>query len=999
MKSHLIIGLAASIALSACDTSNSNAANTQSTTSTNTQALSGTITDDTITDGTITDTQTNTSLATQSDTNTVTQTTTQSITETETEIITPTETLTQTNTITQTQVQTEFTVMADESNLFACFYDNIKEQGIHAGSSGSALNTPNALGAELTWMLNVEDISELNISVRYANGSNNSRDAQLSFAQLQSDLSFTPMLLPNTTDVWANWTEQSSQFSQVITPGEYALRLTATTAEGLPNIDYITITSNGKVSVVTTGLDCIEPVVYAINVGSTSPFASEQNIEYIADPSYLANDDGGAFYGTDTYTAEVDNTNDDALYQTQRFGLFTYELPVSNNVYTVTTSIAEMFQSAADIRKMGISIEGQSIQTNIDPFLLAGKNTALDITSDPVTVEDGFLTIQYTAEQDLAIVSAILVRSAYGQAEQSFVGVTDAGVDISKDLRFSTLALRELGTNQCMTAIFGIMNMSSVCGSDLAVLRLQVLSDDFLSIIDNNSGMCLEVAGDESSLQNCTNAPNQQFHYNGDAQNGYGFESFIGNKSLGELTGTNQASASFEVSIIGNADPMEVMVNERPIGWATIEKDIVISDGSPANGDEQTRYSGPTVGGGTWQDARAKNFSNVTWFKPSDFQGSTRSDSFDRLNTALQGSEAKIVIFEQGDYDFSADSPKVIASCYLQCGTTSGGTYLATGDFLAWCTGENTPTGTYNDHGRRIWFGLNKTIIGLGDGANIAKAQWVARNSNPSADGDFVSNVIFRNISVRDTPGDARVWNDGMYLVGADHIWLDHMSFSNFGRGSVVLSGTRVDDPNGEYGFYAYEDSGWMTFSWLDINSSEDWRCNGETDSPYPFFTTENPALTFDHTRFYKGHGRNPAIDGGHAHFINSLWEDVKTGLNGRHDAILRVEGSYLDGKEPFAMGDGDNLKIYAPWDNSLLTDSRKQNIFSDTGWPELLNAFSSRGYDVNTLNNDDSVVPSYPYGLDSNPSDVLDTVKQGMGIGQGGFINCTGDAVNYQCQ
>ncbi len=253
-------------------------------------------------------------------------------------------------------------------------------------------------------------------------------------------------------------------------------------------------------------------------------------------------------------------------------------------------------------------------------------------------------------------------------------------------------------------------------------------------------------------------------------------------------------------------------------------------------------------------------------------------------------------------------------------------------------------------------------------------------------------NLILRNLAFRELPGDVRAWDDALLFYPADHVWVDHVSFSGFGRGAVVLSGTRVSDGDS---FYAYRDSGWMTFSWMTIDSSEPWRCGGSEDSPYPFFTTNDPGLTFDHAHFKRGHGRNPAIDGEGAHFVNSAWENVTDGLDGRGNAKLRVEGCYFDGKVPIRMDDPKPPTVYAPWNAELLDDKRLQVIFAANAWASIQSDWGNRGLDMNTLNTNSVPVAPYPYGLDADPTKVLATVTQGAGVGKAGFPACTVNAAD----
>jgi pectate lyase len=345
------------------------------------------------------------------------------------------------------------------------------------------------------------------------------------------------------------------------------------------------------------------------------------------------------------------------------------------------------------------------------------------------------------------------------------------------------------------------------------------------------------------------------------------------------------------------------------------------------------------------------------------------------------------VLFESGEYDLALEVPTPATTCQ---GTCSNGQKYTETDAFCNCSAVSCTTNGYQHKTRSFDLGSNKTVLGLGAGATFRHFMLRAVKNG---------NLIFRNLAFRDLPGNVRAWDDALLFYPADHVWIDHVSFSGFGRGSVVLSGSRVADGDS---FYAYRDAGWMTFSWIAIDASEPWRCGGADDSPYPFFTTNNPGLTFEHVHFKHGGGRNPAIDGEGAHFINSAWEDVSDGLDGRGSAKLRVEGCYFDGPLPIRMDDPQPPTVYAPWNADLLADKRRQVIFSPSAWTSIIADWGKRKLDMASLNTDSVPTPPYPYGLDADPSQTLATVVAGAGVGQGNFPNCrmpSSDKAGYTCQ
>lgn len=144
-------------------------------------------------------------------------------------------------------------------------------------------------------------------------------------------------------------------------------------------------------------------LVVALNAGG-SAFTSATGIAYGADQYFT----GGGTYSTNNAIA---NTTDDPIYQSERWGNFTYHIPVSTNgTYQITLQFAETFFTQAGRRVFSMSVEGNPAVTNLDIFTQAGgANTAYDVTV-PVTVSDGFVDISVTVGVDNPKLSGIIVK-------------------------------------------------------------------------------------------------------------------------------------------------------------------------------------------------------------------------------------------------------------------------------------------------------------------------------------------------------------------------------------------------------------------------------------------------------------------------------------------------------------------------------------------------------------------------------------------------------------
>jgi hypothetical protein len=125
-----------------------------------------------------------------------------------------------------------------------------------------------------------------------------------------------------------------------------------------------------------------------------------------ADNSFTGGDSGNT-------TSSIQNTSDAALYQTERWGQFSYNFAVPNGNYTVLLKFAEIYWTQAGQRVFNVSINGTPVLTNFDIVATAGGPlTAVD-KSFPVAVTNGTITVQFTTgSANWPKVSAIEIQGA-----------------------------------------------------------------------------------------------------------------------------------------------------------------------------------------------------------------------------------------------------------------------------------------------------------------------------------------------------------------------------------------------------------------------------------------------------------------------------------------------------------------------------------------------------------------------------------------------------------
>jgi hypothetical protein len=122
----------------------------------------------------------------------------------------------------------------------------------------------------------------------------------------------------------------------------------------------------------------------AINVGGPQ-FVTENSIIYSADTFFT----GGSVYGAGN---QIAGTTEDNIYQSERYGIFSYRIPVQNGTYNLTLHFAEIYFATPGSRVFNITAENKTVVDNLDIVAVAGSNTAYTHTVT-LNVTDGFLDL------------------------------------------------------------------------------------------------------------------------------------------------------------------------------------------------------------------------------------------------------------------------------------------------------------------------------------------------------------------------------------------------------------------------------------------------------------------------------------------------------------------------------------------------------------------------------------------------------------------------------
>ncbi len=143
-----------------------------------------------------------------------------------------------------------------------------------------------------------------------------------------------------------------------------------------------------------------------INVGGNAlaNYLADKEWSHTTEYGYL---DGGV---TNYGSIQINGTDEDLVYQTERWGVAAYMLRVSPGNYNVKLMFAENYWSSAGKRIFDVYVEGELAVDSLDIYNEAGLNTAYEITSTNVQVNDGILNIHFAAEIDNPLINGIVIE-------------------------------------------------------------------------------------------------------------------------------------------------------------------------------------------------------------------------------------------------------------------------------------------------------------------------------------------------------------------------------------------------------------------------------------------------------------------------------------------------------------------------------------------------------------------------------------------------------------
>lgn len=260
------------------------------------------------------------------------------------------------------------------------------------------------------------------------------------------------------------------------------------------------------------------------------------------------------------------------------------------------------------------------------------------------------------------------------------------------------------------------------------------------------------------------------------------------------------------------------------------------------------RWIGPAEGAGKIAALR-----KVIRLGPSGYAAGTRGggdvaptvvDTWEELRALAEApEEPAIIVLTEGVHDFRSEPVDQLV-CPSTCSEDPDKPQYRV------LTGEQTcavELVTLPRTGRTLALGSNKTLVGLGRGAQL---RGVSLNLGAS------QNVIVRNVAVYDVNREMFEAGDAFTLRGAKQVWLDHCTTKWISDGFTDIT--------------VGED---ITLSWMRYDGVTPAACLGQ-DTGAAWFS--DATVTVHHSFFDHVHSHSPRVDGaaGRVHLYNNLFSD-----------------------------------------------------------------------------------------------------------------------------
>ena len=143
--------------------------------------------------------------------------------------------------------------------------------------------------------------------------------------------------------------------------------------------------------------------IIRIACGWNQPVTDDLGFTWAVDNSFTNGNPENTNLGNVTNTSQKTSF----IFCAQRYGNFTYSIPIPNGNYSLQLGFAETYWSTAGSRTFNVSAQGNTILSAYDIIVRAGGRLIAKIESFPIVVSSGLVNLVFTAIVDNAMVSNI----------------------------------------------------------------------------------------------------------------------------------------------------------------------------------------------------------------------------------------------------------------------------------------------------------------------------------------------------------------------------------------------------------------------------------------------------------------------------------------------------------------------------------------------------------------------------------------------------------------
>jgi hypothetical protein len=136
--------------------------------------------------------------------------------------------------------------------------------------------------------------------------------------------------------------------------------------------------------------------------------------DYLPDQEWSEKVEYGYMEGTASSSSNaISNTEEDAVYQSERYGLVAYRVRVPSGSYNVKLMFAELYFTETGARVFDVVVEDSLHRSlKVDLYKLASKDKALEMNFTGVNVDDGILNIYLPAHVNNSTITGIVIEDA-----------------------------------------------------------------------------------------------------------------------------------------------------------------------------------------------------------------------------------------------------------------------------------------------------------------------------------------------------------------------------------------------------------------------------------------------------------------------------------------------------------------------------------------------------------------------------------------------------------